>query len=174
MVIFFFTFPAYFPYPQGEDSLMKLSFASKMRKIDFLGVLLLLTSSFLLVTAIEEGGIQYSGKSAVMLTLLVLSIVLTFAVVGWSRYIETRKSTQELIMGFGYGMNLATIVMAAPLAFTPQDLGACASFLTAQFLKKHVRTNLSGGYGESVASAGDSLGVAVSNILNNHLTGRLV
>jgi hypothetical protein len=38
----------------------------------------------------------------------------------------------QVIMGFGFGINLATIVMAAPLTFTSQDLGECAFFVTAE------------------------------------------
>jgi uncharacterized membrane protein len=237
LVLFHLTLPAHFPYTREEDSPTKLKLGQKLRRIDILGVFLLLASSFLFVTAIEEGGIHYAWNSALVLTLLILSVLLIFGITGWSKYFTKRKTLQEsvlpwtilsdryalglllvcffsglgfitciiilpqhyqvvfrdsastsgyrllamtlvtplgsgvagvflqkvrtpplyvllsgfafiilgtglstmathtterfpaseygyqIIMGFGFGINLATIVMAAPLTFTPQDLG---------------------------------------------------
>ncbi|KAL8798758.1 MAG: hypothetical protein Q9182_006419 [Xanthomendoza sp. 2 TL-2023] len=66
--------PHDFPFMgRPEYAMSKLSMAS-VRKIDFIGATILLAASILLVTALEEGGTEYSWRSAVPLVLLILSI----------------------------------------------------------------------------------------------------
>jgi hypothetical protein len=122
LVLFYFTLPAHFPYSLEDDSPTKLGLKHKMQKIDFLGVFLLLASSCLLVTAIEEGGIQYTWSSALVLTLLVLSVVLIVGTTGWSKYFKKRKTMQESVLPWSilsdrYALGLLLVCFFSGLGF---------------------------------------------------------
>ncbi|KAF2865599.1 major facilitator superfamily transporter [Massariosphaeria phaeospora] len=122
LVLFHFSLPAHFPYMLESDSPTKLRLGHKMQRIDFLGVLLLLASSFLLVTAIQESGIQYAWSSAMVLTLLVLSAVLILGIIGWSKYFQSRKTTQESVLPWSllsdrYALGLLLVCFFSGLGF---------------------------------------------------------
>ena len=69
--------PAGFPYQSEKSDGMFRSFRiAAVQKVDFLGVFLLLAASILFVTAVQEGGTEYQWKSAVVLSLFCISIVL--------------------------------------------------------------------------------------------------
>jgi len=93
-----------------------------MRRIDFLGVFLLLASSILLVTGIQEGGIRYAWSSAVVLVLLILAIVLMIGVTGWSKYFTYRKTMQESVLPWTilsdrYALGLLLVCFFSGLGF---------------------------------------------------------
>ncbi|KAL8814949.1 MAG: hypothetical protein Q9223_005876, partial [Gallowayella weberi] len=74
LILIFFLMPYDFPFMgRPEYAMSKLSMAS-VRKIDFIGATILLAASILLVAALEEGGTEYSWRSAVPLVLLILSV----------------------------------------------------------------------------------------------------
>ena len=70
-----------------------------LRKVDSLGFFLLLAFSVFLVTAVEEGGTEYTWHSQVVLSLLILSIVTFFTFLLWERYQSVRsgETTQESV-----------------------------------------------------------------------------
>ena len=70
------TMPHDFPF-MGQ-SRPKISLHS-LRRVDFTGAIILLAASVLLISALEEGGTQYSWRSAVTLVLLFTSIFAWFA-----------------------------------------------------------------------------------------------
>ena len=75
----------------------KQSTLERIRKIDFLGFLLSLAASALLVAALEEGGTEYSWQSSVTLSLFVISLLLWICFPIWERFQASRKTTQEAV-----------------------------------------------------------------------------
>lgn len=69
-----------------------------VKRVDFLGALLLLAASMLLISALEEGGTEYSWVSLVVLVLLSLSVLLGIVFLCWERYLGTRQSAQEPVL----------------------------------------------------------------------------
>ncbi|KAI4244752.1 MAG: hypothetical protein LQ352_006726, partial [Teloschistes flavicans] len=78
--------PRDFPYQHAKS---KLSIHS-IRRIDFTGFILLLAASVLLVTALEEGGTEYSWRSAVVLCIFFASVI-AWIVFFLRERIESRK-----------------------------------------------------------------------------------
>lgn len=75
LVLIQLSMPRDFPFmgsPQHAQS--KFSMAS-LRKVDYTGTTLLLAASVLLVSALEEGGTEYSWRSACVLVLLFTSVL---------------------------------------------------------------------------------------------------
>lgn len=69
-----------------------------VRKIDFLGAILLLSASLLFVSAMEEGGTEYAWKSSVVLSLLCLSVVLWILFFVWQKTADRRQDTHEPVL----------------------------------------------------------------------------
>ena len=91
--------PASFPYQRNRSEGLLTSFdMAGVRKIDFLGAFLLLAASVLLVVALEEGGTEYPWKSATVLSLFCVSILLwiIFFILQKSTY--GQKSKQEPVL----------------------------------------------------------------------------
>ena len=87
--------PPNFPNHKKHKLSPKKWTLDNFKKIDLIGVTFLLGASVLMVTALEEGGTQYSWRSAITLSLLILAFVLMFAFIFWERYQEKRDSLQE-------------------------------------------------------------------------------
>ncbi|RGP61088.1 hypothetical protein FLONG3_10643 [Fusarium longipes] len=68
---------------------------SNWARVDYLGIVLLLSSSVLLVFALEEGGTRYSWNSAVVISTLVIAIVFFIAFGAWEVYVERSSNKQE-------------------------------------------------------------------------------
>ncbi|KAL8628149.1 hypothetical protein Q9189_006158 [Teloschistes chrysophthalmus] len=86
LVLIMISMPRDFPYQPAKS---KLSIHS-IRRIDFTGFFLLLAASVLLVTALEEGGTEYSWRSPIVLCMLFASLI------AWTLFflrerIESRK-----------------------------------------------------------------------------------
>lgn len=95
----FVSMPSSFPYKSEKSEGMFKSFnMAAVRRIDFLGAFLLLAASILFVSAVEEGGTEYPWKSAVVLTLLCISVVLWFLFFGWQKLASGRPSSQEPVL----------------------------------------------------------------------------
>ncbi|KAL8661486.1 MAG: hypothetical protein Q9202_005551 [Teloschistes flavicans] len=86
LVLILISMPRDFPYQQAKS---KLSIHS-IRRIDFTGFILLLAASVLLVTALEEGGTEYSWRSAVVLCIFFASVI-AWIVFFLRERIESRK-----------------------------------------------------------------------------------
>ena len=69
-----------------------------VKRVDFLGALLLLAASILFISALEEGGTEYSWTSSVVLSLLSLSVVLWIVFLYWERHLGSRQSAQEPVL----------------------------------------------------------------------------
>jgi len=91
--------PAGFPYKStSSDSMLKSFNMKAVRKVDFLGAFTLLAASILFVTAIEEGGTEYPWKSAVVLCLLCISVVLWIIFFWWQYWVSGRHDQQEPVL----------------------------------------------------------------------------
>lgn len=87
-------------FPHGRQNAHRRTVRStlmKVRRIDFLGALLLLAGSVLLVAALEEGGTQYTWQSPVTLSLLILSLLLLISFPVWEKLQATRNTRQEAV-----------------------------------------------------------------------------
>jgi predicted membrane channel-forming protein YqfA (hemolysin III family) len=88
--------PSNFPHPPRTDRWAKeLINLKSFRRVDFLGTFLLLAASILFVAAVQQGGIEYSWKSSVILSLLIVSLILGPCFFLWERWQDTRKTEQE-------------------------------------------------------------------------------
>jgi hypothetical protein len=65
-------------------------FGKKLRSLDLLGAFLLLAASVILIFALEEGGNQYSWKSAVIVSSLAISLLLWVGFICWEKEVERR------------------------------------------------------------------------------------
>lgn len=65
-----------------------------LRKIDFIGALLLLTASFMLVTALLEVSANYPWSSPTIITLFTLAGIFWPLFFAWERYIGSKKNNK--------------------------------------------------------------------------------
>lgn len=84
----------------SSDLTLVLRFRSKFTKtsfarIDIFGMILLLTSSVLLVFALEEAGTRYSWDSPVVISTLVLAGVSGVTLFVWEVFVDEATSSQE-------------------------------------------------------------------------------
>ncbi|KAF2446031.1 major facilitator superfamily transporter [Karstenula rhodostoma CBS 690.94] len=148
LILFYFALPPAFPYNMEDaNAPVNLHLAQKVRRIDYVGLLLILASSFLLVTAIQEGGIAYPWDSGVILSLLILSISCTAGLVCWGWSFTRRSTTAQepvlpwtivsdryalglLLVCFFTGLGFITCVIILPQHFQIvfQDSPARAGF----------------------------------------------
>lgn len=68
---------------------------STLRRVDVLGVVLLLGSSVLLVFALEEAGNRYPWKSGVILSTIILAGLLGVCFIFWELSVQRFSSSQE-------------------------------------------------------------------------------
>ena len=101
-VAFLFVFlamPRRFPHISGhQDRLRTAPNVQAIKRVDFIGAFLLLAASILLISALEEGGIEYSWASSVVLSLLSLSVILWIVFLCWERHLGSRQSAQEPVL----------------------------------------------------------------------------
>ena len=90
--------PSNFPFHKKTKKSPKKWTLKNFRRIDIIGAVLLLAASVLLVTALEQGGTQFSWQNAVPISLLALAFVLSLAFLGWEWYQEKRDSLQEPVL----------------------------------------------------------------------------
>ena len=106
----FVAMPASFPYqPNETDKVRKSLQIRAVKRLDFTGALLLLAASILLVTALEEGGTEYSWTSAVVLAILCVSIVLWILFFCWEKYASSRHGMQEPVLPWRLVQNRFTM-----------------------------------------------------------------
>ncbi len=91
--------PKSFPYRSDSSSGRVSSFSlAALRNVDYLGALLLLAASVLFVVALEEGGTEYPWRSAVVLSLLCISVVLWILFFAWQKVASGRDKTHEPVL----------------------------------------------------------------------------
>ena len=83
------------PEPSSDTSLV-----DKVRRIDYLGAFLVLSSTVLLVTALEQGGTGYSWRSALVLSLLIFSIILLAGSILHSWSLRHRNKRAEPVLAW--------------------------------------------------------------------------
>jgi len=85
----------YFATRRSSCPASTVSFYSPImfRRLDFIGCFLLLGSSALLVSCLEEAGLQYRWSSTLVIVLLVLCAVLWLAFAAWEWFITKRQES---------------------------------------------------------------------------------
>ncbi|TGO34126.1 hypothetical protein BHYA_0211g00100 [Botrytis hyacinthi] len=113
------------------------------KRVDVIGLLLLLGASILFVTALEEGGTRYSWHSVITLSLLTISLVLWILFLTLEWYQSNHETKQE-----------------------PVSLGG---WLQIDLRQECFSVGMSGA--GQFRALGGSIGIAIStNVLNNHIT----
>ncbi|KAM0131600.1 hypothetical protein ACHAO1_007201 [Botrytis cinerea] len=124
LAAFFFGLPTSFPY-QGQDSRHQKvkRFASKesFRKIDFVGAILLIIATTLLVAALQEAGGEFAWNSAFVITLLIISGVTWILFILWERRVTVNMSSTEPVFPWRLmksrvwiGMTLNALFLGGP------------------------------------------------------------
>lgn len=99
LVLLAISLPVNFPYRSDASQGMFTSFnMAALRKVDFLGAFLLLAASILFVSALEEGGTGYPWRSAVVLSLLCISVVLWIVFFVWQKLASDQDNTHEPVL----------------------------------------------------------------------------
>ncbi|KAL9046690.1 MAG: hypothetical protein Q9206_007015 [Seirophora lacunosa] len=135
LTLILLTMPHDFPFmgsPQHAQSKLTMS---SLRPVDYTGTTLLLAASVLLVTALEEGGTEYSWRSACVLVLLFTSFIAWAAFFIRERYQSRMKDTAKhvsvlpwhlitnrfwasmMLHAFFTGMGYLTMVIVLPQKF---------------------------------------------------------
>ena len=70
---------------------------ASFRRLDFLGVFLMLAASVLIVFALEEAGTRYDWGNAAIIGSIVIAAMAWGMFVGWELFIERRNKVQEPI-----------------------------------------------------------------------------
>ena len=97
----FVAIPEHFPHhdlPATEYKLLTLrqSFSrEQMRRVDYLGTLLLLSATILLVVVLEQTAIQYRWDSAFAIVLLIISGLSWMLFLAWSWKLTRAEGVQE-------------------------------------------------------------------------------
>lgn len=73
-----------------ETSQQKLSLKN-LRRIDYIGVALLLAASILLVFAFESAGIQYGWNSITIIVTLIFGFAIFFSFIIWEMWLQKRQ-----------------------------------------------------------------------------------
>ena len=76
-----------------------------LRKLDFVGFLLLLLASVFLVTALEEAGTRYSWSSALTIVFLVVSGLSWLGVIAWAWFVDRRQTSVEPVFTWRFLQN---------------------------------------------------------------------
>jgi predicted membrane channel-forming protein YqfA (hemolysin III family) len=64
---------------------------NNLRRIDYIGVALLLAASILLVFAFESAGIDYSWNNVTIIVTLILGLTIFFAFIVWETWLQQRQ-----------------------------------------------------------------------------------
>lgn len=103
IVVLIITIPANFPYqalPRSVGAPQRIwrGFSRKsLKRVDFLGVALLLAASFSFVAPLEEAGIHFDWNSSFVISLLILSGLLWIAFLALEKKVTAASSVREPI-----------------------------------------------------------------------------
>ena len=110
LVLLFISLPAGFPYRSDASRGMFTSFGmAAVRKLDFLGAFLLLAASVLFVSALEEGGTEYSWRSTVVLSQFCISILLWILFFAWQNFASGPHIAHEPVLPWRLLTNRITL-----------------------------------------------------------------
>ncbi|KAF4995620.1 hypothetical protein FGRMN_5011 [Fusarium graminum] len=90
-----FSIPFSFPYGETYQVFNPLAFRKKYKRVDFLGMVLSLAASILIIFALEQGGVAYPWGSGTIVSTFVLSAILWVSFIAWERLISRRNGTCE-------------------------------------------------------------------------------
>lgn len=100
-IVVTFSLPNGFPYhalPINERPNSGRSFSREsLQRLDYVGTVLLLMSTVLLVAVLEEAGLDYPWKSAFVITLFTISGIGWAMFLVWERQVTYRQGVQEPI-----------------------------------------------------------------------------
>jgi MFS family permease len=97
------------PAAQRTSILKKFTSVQNLKKTDWIGTLLLLTAMVLLVASMEQAGLGNDWNSALVLSMLVISVVLWLAFTAWERRLTLRSGLREPVMPFRFLQSRATL-----------------------------------------------------------------
>lgn len=97
--------PSRFPNHERPIQQDRSVFRDAMQRIDFPGFFLFLAACLLLVTALQEAGIDYLWSSPLIITFLTLSVVLFVAFFVWQRIIGHRDTLIEAVLPWRFMKN---------------------------------------------------------------------
>lgn len=100
IVILLIAVPANFPNQGlvGKTRMKNVFSRQALKRVDFLGATLLLAASLLLITALQEAGIQYQWSSPLIVVLLVFAAVFWIAFAAWEYWISSSTGVIEPVL----------------------------------------------------------------------------
>ncbi|PQE29886.1 major facilitator superfamily transporter protein [Rutstroemia sp. NJR-2017a WRK4] len=169
-----FLLPQQFPY-HGSPALVvsptaqvRAPWYSKLKEIDFIGALLLLCASILLITDLLEVSTVFTWHSAVIICLLTVSGVMWILFGGWESFLGSRNSITEPMFPRALLHNRIWI----GIALTSFLVGIPSQVITIEIPQKAQAV-----YGDDPWQAGYkliayTLGVPVGSIVSNTIISR--
>ncbi|KAJ4022772.1 hypothetical protein NW766_001819 [Fusarium irregulare] len=94
-VLLAFSVPFNFPYGESDRFFHSLASKQMWKRVDFVGMVVSLAASILIVFALEQGGVAYSWGSGAIVSTFVLSGVLWIAFVVWERLLSKKDGVRE-------------------------------------------------------------------------------
>jgi hypothetical protein len=100
MILLLIALPSDFPYqgdhPSNPWKGKRLVSRQSLKRVDFIGILLLLTASVLLIFAVDEaGGVDYAWSSPLVIAFLAVSVVLWIVFFLWQFYISKKDHNPQ-------------------------------------------------------------------------------
>lgn len=107
-----------------------------LKRVDFLGVALLLAASFAFVTPLEEAGIHFDWNSSFVITLLTLSGFLWIAFLAWERRVTAASSVREPVFPWRFMQSRVRVglILSASISFKKLSLTLCLQLRRNIFL----------------------------------------
>ncbi|KAI1072877.1 hypothetical protein LB507_011464 [Fusarium sp. FIESC RH6] len=94
-VLLAFSVPFNFPYGESDRFFHSLASKQVWKRADFVGMVVSLVASILIVFALEQGGVAYPWGSGAIVSTFVLSGVLWIAFVVWERVLSKKDGVRE-------------------------------------------------------------------------------
>ncbi|KAH8722881.1 major facilitator superfamily domain-containing protein [Phaeosphaeriaceae sp. PMI808] len=121
LAIFAFLLPRHFPYKERPQHQTSSIVKSVLARIDWLGVVLLLGASVLLVAALENAGLRRPWRSGYVAGMLVVSGLLWFVLLAWQWKVTRDDSVREPVFPWRFienrvpfGMMLTIFLLGPP------------------------------------------------------------
>ncbi|KAF5539480.1 major facilitator superfamily transporter [Fusarium mexicanum] len=94
-VLLAFSVPFNFPYGESDRFFHSLASKQMWKRVDFVGMVVSLAASILIIFALEQGGVAYPWGSGAIVSTFVLSGVLWIAFVAWERLLSKKRGVRE-------------------------------------------------------------------------------
>lgn len=160
LILIFITLPSKFPHSQ------KPSFnVQSIRRVDYLGTLLLLAASILLVSALELGDTERSWRRSLVLSLFILSISLWICFAVWERYQGRRETAQESVFPWRLATSRFSVATLLYSFLSGAALFSVIIYLPLNFQVTNGMTPFQAGYHLLVLTLCTPLGSGVAGLL---------